>query len=195
MSNNSPFSLANGLKTAILLLASSLALHATVPRGWYIAGSKPAEYESGIDGQVLHDGSASAYLKAKLPVVEGFGTLMQDFQAERYAGKRVRFSAFVKTQEARNWAGLWMRIDKGTTPVAMDNMRDRPLKGTSDWQNYQVVLDVPEGATGIFLGVLLNGAGTVWLSGVKFEVVGSDASVTGNVAQRPAGPTNLEFLD
>src|SRR5450631_487339 len=45
----------------------------------------------------------------------GFGTLMQDFRADHYQGKRVRFSAFVKTEAAQDWAGQWKRVDKGPT--------------------------------------------------------------------------------
>jgi hypothetical protein len=67
-------------------------------------------------------------LKAKKPAIEGFGTLMQDFRANEYVGKRVRFSAFVKSQDLESWAGLWMRVDQGegATPqvLAFDNMVD-----------------------------------------------------------------------
>jgi hypothetical protein len=58
----------------------SLALNAAVPAGWYIAGSKPAEYEAGVDASAAHNNHSSAYLKSKNPAVDGFGTLMQDFQ-------------------------------------------------------------------------------------------------------------------
>jgi len=77
------------LKAAALALAFSLTLWATVPRGWYMAGSKPMEYETGVDAQARHNGHPSAYLKAKKPAIEGFGTLMQDFRANEYVGKRV----------------------------------------------------------------------------------------------------------
>jgi len=39
---------------------------------------------------------------------------------------------------------------------------------------------------------LLNGPGRVWMSGVKFETVGKDVSVTGG-PKVPPGPVNLEF--
>jgi hypothetical protein len=176
------------------VLACSLPLSAAVPQGWYVAGSKPTEYEAGSDAQATYNGHASAYLKAKAPGVEGFGTLMQDFQAAKYAGKRVRFSAFAKTEGVGAWAGLWMRVDKGAEMVAFDNMQDRPLKATTGWQNCQVVLDVPQDATGIFIGVLLTGSGTVWLNGAKFEVVGKDVPTTIKSAPlRPDGPANLSF--
>jgi hypothetical protein len=198
MLNRPRLAIATGWKVVGILLAWVLAASATAPTGWYVAGSKPAEYNSGVDAQAMHDGHLSACLKAKNPEVDGFGTLMQDFQAERYAGKRLRFSAAVKSEGVQNWAGLWMRVDKasGGTPLAFDNMQDRPIKGTTDWQGYAVVLDVPQDATGIFFGVLLNGPGSVWMSDVKVDVVGTDVPTTGKTnAARPKEPTNLNFED
>jgi hypothetical protein len=126
-----------------------------------MASSKPADYDTGVDNQTVHNNRASAYLKAKKPAIDGFGTLMQDFKADQYLGKRVRFSVFVKSEEVQNWAGLWMRIDKGTGSanykmLAFDNMQDRPIKGTTGWQNCEVVLDVAPDATGIYFGILLG---------------------------------------
>ena len=122
----------------------------------HVAGSRPTEYESGLDSQAVYNGHPSAYLKSKQPVVEGFGTLMQDIRADHYLGKRVRLSAFVRTEGVQDWAGLWMRVDKDSRQVGFDNMQDRPIKGTTTWKNYEVVLDVPQDATGIFFGVLLS---------------------------------------
>jgi hypothetical protein len=87
-----------------------------------------------------------------------------------------------------------MRVDKGTKSVAFDNMQDRPIKGTANWRKYDVVLDVPQDATGIFFGVLLSGSGTVWLSDAKFEIVGASVPATGTdqMIQRDE-PTNLNF--
>lgn len=182
-----------GLRSLVILAACSIALHAAAPKGWFVAGSKPAEYESGIDQLATYNGHPSVYLRATKPIVEGFGTLMQDFRADHYLGKRVRFSAWVKTDSAQDWAGLWMRVDKGTQQVAFDNMQNRPIKGTASWQKYDVVLDVPQDATGIFFGVLLSGSGTVWLSDTKFEVVGPTVLTTGAQVQKADEPTNLDF--
>jgi len=84
-----------------------------------------------------------------------------------------------------------MRIDKGSEMMAFDNMQDRAIRGTTGWKGYEVVLDVPQDATGIFFGVLLSKTGAVWLNSVKFEVVGSNVPTTGR-SQRD-GPTNLGF--
>jgi len=121
---------------------------------------------------------------------------MQDFTANRYAGKRIRFSANVKAEAVPSWAGLWLRVDKQSTSVAFDNMQDRPIAGTTGWQNYAVVLNVPQDATGIFFGILLTGPGTVWLNGVKIEEVGSDIPTTGRSStKRGDQPKNLDFTE
>lgn len=158
------------------------------PRGWILAGNKPASYNTGVETDA---GRASAYLKSKDPAIEGFGTLMQMFDAQQYLGKRVRFSGSVKAEGVQKWAGLWMRVDKQRDSVAFDNMQGRPIKGTTGWQSYTVVLDVPQDATGIALGILLDGTGAVWLNKVGVEVVGTDVATTGQ--QMPKAPANLGF--
>jgi hypothetical protein len=177
----------------VSFLTFALTTQASVPTGWYLAGSRPSNYETGVDTDSTYSGRPSAFLKCT-HAGEGFGTLMQDISSDRYAGKRVRFSAFVKTEDA-NSAGLWLRVDKGTSSVAFDNMQDRALKGTSGWQRYAVVLDVPKEATGIFFGVLLSGSGKVWINSGNFEIVGEDVPTTGSSAnrQRPLEPVNLSF--
>jgi hypothetical protein len=189
-----------GFEVVAIVLMCSLTAFATAPQGWYLAGSKPADYDAGVDAQALYGGHASAYLKGKKAEIDGFGTLMQDFRADRYVGKRVRFSAFVKSEGVQSWAGLWMRVDKdkGAPPLAFDNMQNRAITGTVDWKNYEVVLDIPVGATGIFFGMIINGAGSVWMSVVKVETVGLNVPTTGTAigmgsARRPDEPTNLNF--
>ena len=122
---------------------------------------------------------------------------MQSVRAEQYKGKRVRLSGLVKSQEVVSWAGLWMRVDQGKDMVAIDNMQDRAIKGTTGWQRYEVVLDVPQDSTGISFGILLDGAGEIWLSNTKFYVVETDVPVTGGPGDRkiPDKPVNLEFTE
>jgi hypothetical protein len=178
-----------------VLSTAFLVLHAEVPKGWFLAGSKPAAYESSVDKVNTYGGLPSAYLKSKSPEVpEGFGTLMQNFSADQYIGKRVRFGAFVKSEGVERWSGLWMRIDgKPGQTLAFDNMQKRSIKGVTGWKEYEVVLDVPAGATGIFLGILLDGPGTVWMSNNKFDVVGPNVPSTDMLTAPAPGPTNLDF--
>lgn len=179
------------------LLACCIFLRAAAPAGWFMAGSRPSNYETGTDPEISFGGHTAVYLKAKGESgdASAFGTLMQQFVADQYRGKRVRFSGVVKSDQVKDWAGLWMRIDKGSTVVGFDNMQDRAIKSSSDWTSYSVVLDVPKDATGIAFGLLLaGGAGQVWLSNVSFEEVGTDIPVTGSgIGMRRDRPSNLDF--
>lgn len=178
------------LRNIVWIVAS--ALTAAVPPGWFLAGTAPQNYDTGVDPVIGVGGQPGAYLTAKASAdPQKFGTLMQQFRADSYRSKRVRFSAFVKAEAVEQWAGLWMRIDDGREAVAFDNMQNRPIKGTLNWQNYSVVLDVPESATSVNFGILLGGRGSVWMSGTRFETVGENVPVTGS-SFLPQ-PRNLNF--
>ena len=166
------------------------------PKGWFRAGSHPKEYEMALDHAVTHGGKASASLKSVVLETSGFGTLMQTFKADAHRGQRVRLSGYLLSKDVSDWAGLWMRVDGPKNEVlAFDNMQDRAIKGTGDWQKCEIVLDVPEEAQEIAFGLLLTGRGQVWMDDLKFEAVGKDVPTTGGgLNQRaPQGPKNLDF--
>lgn len=147
--------------------------------GWFLGGTQPQDYRIGIDTTVTHGGKASGYLQAIGGASKGFGTLMQMVQPGSYAGKRVRMSGWAKANGVGDWAGLWMRVDApGKRGVGIDNMQNRPIKGTSDWARYEIVLDVPTTATAIAFGILLQGKGEVWFDDVQFAAVGPDVPTT-----------------
>jgi hypothetical protein len=81
------------------------------PEGWFLAGSNPGNYGTGLDPEASYHGLPSAYLKAKQSAIEGFGTLMQEFSAGHYAGKRVRLSASVKADEVKS-GSVWLNSVK-----------------------------------------------------------------------------------
>jgi hypothetical protein len=178
-----------------MVLAAVFAIAADLPAGWTKAGSRPAEYEMGLDTTVRHGGGkASGFVKATASELHGYGTLMQQAGPGMYRGKRVRFSGYVKSANVRSgWAGLWLRIDGARTEqnLGIDNMERRPIKGTTDWTRYEIVLDVPENTRELAFGLLLEGDGQVWMDDLKFEVVSSAVPVTGALPLK--GPQNLDF--
>lgn len=165
----------------------------TLPAGWFMAGSKPKDYEAGVTADA-GDGRAAAYLRSRVASV-GFGTIMQQFKADAYRGQRLRLSALVRSEEVERWAGLWMRVD-GTSrsSIAFDNMQDRAITGTTDWTRHAVVLDVAERESArIAFGVLLDGPGKLWITDVRVEAVGLDVPATGGARLLPDHPINLDF--
>ncbi|MGE5412395.1 MAG: hypothetical protein ACM3MI_15655 [Clostridiales bacterium] len=175
----------------------------TIPKGWYKAGTSSESYEMGMEKGTGNDGSNAAYIKSIKSDIKGFGVLFQAFSAEKYLGKRVRLSGYMKSKDVENSAGFWMRIEDKedrSHPLGFDNMNNRPIKGNTDWRIYQVVLDVPENSSEIAFGGLLTGTGQIWFSNLKFEVVDksvptTDLSSLMNEQGEPVGPTNLNFQD
>lgn len=180
--------------SAALLVASIIALTANADEpvpGWVLAGSHPDAYEIGTH-TMAGTGSKAGYLRSTKSSIDGFGTLMQTFSATDLRGQRAKLSASIRTAEAGAGAGLWMRVDgSGAETLAFDNMHGRPIIGTQAWNTYEVVLDVPENASSISIGVLMRGTGTVWLDDVKIGAVPTSVPVT---AELPS-PVNLKFED
>jgi hypothetical protein len=169
-----------------------------LPVGWYVTESAPKRYEAGVDTKSTCEGSRSAYLRALTLDENGYGTFMQAFGAQDFRGKRLRFSAAVRTQAVDGWAGLWMRVEgpDPKQPLAFDNMQSRALVGTTGCRRYDVVLDVPKEATTIMAGLIMSGTGQAWLDNVRFEVVDASVKVTDLLASKPlvasTGPAGLD---
>lgn len=166
--------------------------------GWIMTGSAPEKYECGLDKETFFKGTRSVFLKslpAKREAGE-FGTVMQQFKAAKYLGKRIRFSGFVKVEDVIDWGGLWMRIDGFTTnTLKFDNMQNSAIKGTSDWNRYSVVLDVPENSAVISIGILLSGEGRLWFDNVRLDEVDKNVPATDVdiSSEFPDEPVNLSF--
>jgi hypothetical protein len=163
-----------------------------LPDGWFMAGTRPADYDAGLlPRDCAYEGRRVTRLRftAAAPP-SGFGTVMQSIDAERYRGARVRFAAVLRAHEITDWAGAWLRVDAAGGTRVLDNMRDRPLRGSAWWTEAASVLDVSEDATSLHFGVLLAGAGAVDLAGPRFEVVEAGVPVTavpGKLAREPRG--------
>lgn len=164
-----------------ILIITSVPISAgdALPKDWVKAGSAPSDYKMGVDENVTFDGSKSAFIEADSAKSKGFGTLMQNSSVEDYLGERVRLTIYIKTQDVSGWTGGWFRIDGGKKKtLAFDNMNNRPITKSTEWAKYTMVLDVPDNATKMAYGVLLNGNGKVWFDNLSFEIVDENTPVT-----------------
>lgn len=155
-------------------------------KDWIITGTTPEKYGAGIDAKICHMGSKSATIRSLSDEFSNgeFGSIMQQISAKNYVGKRLRFSGFVKTQEVEDWCGLWFRIDDVlSNTLKLDNMQSRPITGTTEWNYYSCVLDVPENGAILNVGILLCGKGQVWLDNVSFQEVDNNTPTTEFVSE------------
>jgi hypothetical protein len=179
--------------TQALAHLQGLAALEPLPSAWHLTGDRAFHYEAGIMPGVTHDGDRVAQLRLRETVTEpaGFGALVQTIGAPRYRGRRVCFSAALRASEVTGWAGLWLRVDGSNGMLELDNMQDRAFRGTTDWAEARIVLDVAEQATRLLFGVLLSGAGAVDLARLRFEETSEDTPAT--LALLPDEPRSLDF--
>lgn len=169
----------------------------TQVKGWFLSGSDPFSYEMGTDHEVVHQGKASGYLKSKTVLDStNFATMMQQFKAEKFIGKRIRLSCFLKTKDVEAFSSVWMRVDNAFGDVLQfDNMSNRPIEGDTNWNRYSIVLDVPTDSSIISFGIILSGQGHVWADQFTFEEVDKNVETTNLEMQSELldEPMNLSF--
>jgi serine/threonine-protein kinase len=184
------------MKTASMFaVAFSFALAASLthaedrrPSNW---GGGPNGYNVTIDTETKLSGASSVCLsKSPSETKHKFGTIVQAVSAAKFAGKRLRFSGYVKTKDVTSHAGLWLRVDSSERgSVAFDNMQRRPITGTNDWYKYEIVLDIPEDGAMINFGALLAGEGKIWIEDLSFEIVTDEVETTNELIR----PTNQKI--
>lgn len=179
------------------------------PPGWYVAGSRIADYEldtdvssrfgtrtnpyiPGVDPARLTAGRTAIIRSRPGASPSGFVTLYQGIEARRWRGLRVKLTAMVKTRGADR-VQLWMRIDgKNGQVLAFDAMRNRAITGSRPWRRYSIVLEVPRDAVSINFGFLLAGSGVVWAD--DFELVSVERSTPLTAGRTlPQTPVNPGF--
>jgi hypothetical protein len=145
------------------------------PDGWGYYGS--SGYTLFSDAEVVHGGEYS--LRLQYLGNDTFGTSRRTLPVEAARGKTVRYSGWIRTADVAAtagapdpWAGLWMRVDGANAMLAFDNMADRGPSGTTDWQRVEIVLDVPQEATAIYIGTLLAGSGRSWFDDLEIHIDG-----------------------
>ena len=144
---------------------------AGLPTGWERSTVASANnYVITVDTSTKHEGNASTSIKFGCGNDEDSWTaLFQAIAADDYRGKRVRLTGWLRTADATH-GGFFMRVDTDRA-VALDNMNNRPIKGTTDWKMYSIVLDVPTAATKIEFGPILGGKGQLWADDFKLDIV------------------------
>lgn len=173
----------------------------TLPPGWFVTGPTEREhYRLGLDPSA----SGVALIESRCARGGGvdlggdhYAVLMQSIVADAYRGGKVRLTARLKTEDA-DAGTIWLRVDRAPgSVVRFDNMMGRAthgcLKGTRDWTERSIVLDVPEEATSLHYGFFLQGHGRVWARAFQLESVSLETEVTAGARAWLPRPTNLDF--
>lgn len=177
------------------LVLSVSAASPRLPEGWLVnsvsSGETPGA-DSAFDISLLPASDAGATptltIRSTRPLrmdMPQLGALTQ--HAYGYASQRVRFSAEMRAQGAKAWAGLYMTPGNGNVlgraAMGAPGIEDRlppgaPVTADDQWQAVSVVMDVPADAPMLSVGMALVGEGQLWARRLHFEVVGPEVPVT-----------------
>ena len=189
----------------------------SVPDGWsaFPGGgpdSLPGRCVIGVDEPMRLAGTENLTIKCDKPE-SSYGGIYQSFDADEFRGKRIRYSAMMRTENvigdgvAEGVATLWMRMERSgiqtdrQPPVTIARLGERALSGTMGWTPVDIVTDISSDTWRIHIGFILQTRGQMWITGMKFEealpglevnVVQVEPAVI--TADQPTTPQNL-FLE
>jgi hypothetical protein len=145
------------------------------PEGWHsYQHAGPLSYRFGVDREVRRSGAQSARIDNVGPEV--YGTLGQILRGPQFAGKLIRFTAWMKTQDVtgNGWSkgtGLALTAYGGGSTIGGTNFRRTAFGGTTDWTLREVTTVAPAGTDRIDIEISMTGPGTVWVDDVTLEVL------------------------
>ncbi|MEO9870799.1 S41 family peptidase [Ekhidna sp.] len=103
----------------------------------------------------------------KIDETSRFGNLLMSIDPEKYKGKKIKYSGWVKLKEGSTGTGrLWLRVDKSDkTRGFFDNMGNNPIQ-SNRWTEYEIMGDIDSLASNLVFGCLISGKGTLYLDDV-----------------------------
>jgi C-terminal processing protease CtpA/Prc len=151
---------------------------AVPPLVWYPMGTTRADFDIYRDTNVAHTGRASLRVAAEERPNE-FATVAVTIPAAGYAGHRIRFSMYLRTESlSAGGAMLWARADDANhRSVAFINTQSTPLVGTTPWTRVEIALDIPPTAASLYVGVISAGSGSLWADDALLESEGAAPSL------------------
>ncbi len=107
-----------------------------------------------------------------------FGVITYSMPAKGWAGKKIRLSGMIRTEEVAGGAAhLWIRADHEGKRKVFRNLGGNGMTGTSDWKRQSIEVEMPAEGGQVFLGGTFNGSGKVWFDDFTLEVDGAPVAL------------------
>jgi C-terminal processing protease CtpA/Prc len=120
-----------------------------------------------------------------------YGAVRQEVPAQKFRGKRIRFSAMIRTSGLNGYtgAGLVARVVRPDFRPGHCSELNASLERGKEWTRRSVVVDVADDALRVEIGFTLTMEGTACFDDAKLEVIGTAGD--GNEPPRPFTPRGL----
>jgi hypothetical protein len=157
------------------------------PPGWFVLDAvQDTEYLAEWHANCRDDAPCAVLAGPATATAGNLGSLLQDFDAAPFRGKRVKLRAWIKLEAGAlgDKAHMLLRVNWPNAGTGSpDSMDDRPIE-SSEWKSYEIRGVVAPDAASIRIGVALYGRGRVSVSGVEFAEDGTTAAQVAEARER-----------
>jgi hypothetical protein len=166
-----------------------------IPKGWLTYASPLNGYEIGAAVSGRREGTRSACIQARGKRNSSDNAfIFQKFDGKVYRGKRVRLTAFTKTEGISGQCGIRLMVmDSHQKELFSEDTYDLDSAVNHDWVKREVVVQIPHQAGVLMIYFELLGGGTAWMDQPHFEVVDEDVPLT--KTSWKSIPRNLDFSE
>jgi erythromycin esterase len=167
--------------SVVLTAPSNLELSGDgVPASWWTLGAN-RKYAIVASEEPSPRGGRTVRISRDAPRRWGDGQLTQRISARAWLGKRLRFSAAIRTMATDMGAGalLFLKFlpksneDKSgffVDPLATAASSPEPVQ-SPQWETISVEVDVPETADSFVIGLVMTGNGAAWFGDLEFTAI------------------------
>jgi hypothetical protein len=153
---------------------------ADIAAGWGVEGQdRRGAYRRGttkVEGMT----GPEVLVVAANPGATGMGGMARNAPSiTPWQGKRVRLSARLASTDVEQLR-MWLRVEgrDRRTHVRLYNMVDAPIRGTTGWKTYDIVMDVPRDAAALTYGFFIfGGKGKAFGEAFTLEEVGPEVAI------------------
>lgn len=142
---------------------------------WKLGGAP--EFVMEATGRVTDPKGAALSLRSISNAARGTGSVISKVPAEEFRGHRVTLSGELLAESGKG-AGLLIRADVGAAVAAtLQNGLAGPVRSADGWKAQSVSIAVPDDATVLAFGILLESGGSIAVRGLRLESGGRFADL------------------
>jgi pimeloyl-ACP methyl ester carboxylesterase len=124
-----------------------------------------------------HSGERSLLIEQTEEAGKGPFVSIANIIPAKYIGKEIEFKAYLKFENVTGFVAIFIRIDNGNRESVMfQSLQQQHIKGTKDWQLYNVKCTIPADAQTIFVSPILFGPGKLWVDDAQVLIDNKDIS-------------------
>jgi hypothetical protein len=176
--------------SGFIVLALGGAAMAAASDGWHLGKNWGAAlYRKGAGVTEGMSGSSAVYIAGKGNYYGSLRTtfLQQSIPLDAWRGRRLLVTLRLKDEdEIRGLVSFFLRKQNGD---GLQAALQRDGNGETGWQTHQFVVDVPDDADALQVGLGAHGSGKLWVDDIRIEAAGADVTPSPTRRQINNGPT------